>query len=77
MAEKPDPLSSTKFRQIIGLLFGVFLVALAGFVAATSDASNRVGSIVVAVVIGGLGLDLVINTVRRKPSLLGRIGPVP
>ena len=44
---------------------------------ATSSASNRFAAIAAAIVVGGLGLDLLITTMRGERSLLSRIGPLP
>jgi len=75
--ETRDPTTSTRSRRLAGLLFGVFFVALAVLIVVTSEASTRVPAIAVAVVVGGLGLDLIISAIRRKRSLLSRIGPLP
>lgn len=72
-----DPLTSTRSRRLVGVLFGAFFVALAVLIVVTSEASNRFPSVAAAVVIGGLGLDHIISTIRRKRSLLSRIGPLP
>jgi hypothetical protein len=77
MSDKPDPTNSTKARRIVGALFGIFFVVIALVILFTSNASNRVGAIAAAVVIGGLGLDLVASSIRGKRSLLARIGPLP
>ncbi len=72
-----DPSTSTRSRRLVGVPFGAFFVALALFIVVTSDASTRVPAIAAAVVVGGLGLDLIISAIRRKRSLLSRIGPLP
>ncbi len=59
------------------MLFGGFFVALAVLIVATSSASTRFAAIAAAIVVGGLGLDLLISTMRGKRSLLSRIGPLP
>jgi hypothetical protein len=75
--ETRDPTTSTRSRRLVAVLFGAFFVALAVLIVVTSEASTRVPAIAVAVVVGGLGLDLIISTIRRKRSLLSRIGPLP
>ena len=77
MPDIPDPMTSTKTRRLIGILFGVFFVVLAVLIIATSDPHTRVAAIAVSIVIGGLGLDLIFSILRRKRSLLSRIGPLP
>lgn len=64
-------------HRVIGILFGAIFVALALLVVFASEAGTRLGSIAVALVLGGLGLDLILSTLRRKRSLLSRIGPLP
>jgi len=58
-------------------LFGVFFIAVAVLIMATSTAATRRGAIAVAVIVGGLGLDLIVSAIRRRRSLLSRIGPLP
>lgn len=70
-------MTSTKSRRLVGVLFGAFFVALALLIVVTSNASTRVPAFAAAVVIGGLGLDLIISAMRGKRSLLSRIGPLP
>ncbi len=73
----PDPATSTKARRLVGVLFGAFFFALGLLIVVTSTVSTRVPAIAVAVVVGGLGLDLIISAMRGKRSLLSRIGPLP
>ena len=70
-------MTSTRTRRLIGALFGVFFVVLAVLIIATSEPPARVVAIAVAIVIGGLGLDLILSVLRRRKSLLSRIGPLP
>ena len=77
MPDVPDPVTSTKTRRLIGILFGVFFVALAVLIIALSEPTNRVAAIAVAIVLGGVGLDLIVSALRRKRSLLSHIGPLP
>ncbi len=58
-------------------MFGIVLVTLALSIIATSDPSTRVASIAVAIVVAGLGIDLVSSVVRDKMSPLSHIGPLP
>lgn len=74
--DRADPATSTRARRVGGTLFGLSFIALAVLVIATSVPSNRPGAILVAAVIGGLGVDLVASMVRRRRSLLSRIGPL-
>jgi uncharacterized membrane protein len=77
MSDNRDPTSSTKARRIVGVLFGIFFLAVAFLILFTSSTSTRVAAIAAAVVIGGLGLDSVASAMRGKRSLLSRIGPLP
>jgi hypothetical protein len=64
-------------RRLIGTLFGSVFVGLAVLIIATSRSSAGVPAVAGALVIGGLGLDLIVSVLRRKKSLLSRIGPLP
>lgn len=77
MTPDHDPATSTRSRRLVSGLFGAFFVALALLVVGTSDASTRAPAIAAAVVIGGLGMDLIVSAMRGKRSLLSRIGPLP
>jgi hypothetical protein len=75
-----DPSSRTSrspSRRIIDLLFGTFLAVLAAAILVWSDQSSVAGSIVAALVVGGLGIEAIISAMRGKRSLLARIGPLP
>ena len=58
-------------------MFGIVLVTLAVSIIATPDPSTRVASIAVAIVVAGLGIDLVSSVVCGKMSPLSHIGPLP
>ncbi len=77
MRDTSDPAVSTRTHRWIGTLFGIFFIALAVLIIATSEPSTRVGAIAAAIVIAGLGLDLIASVLRGKRSLLSRIGPLP
>jgi hypothetical protein len=68
---------STKLRRLISALFGIFFMGIAVIIIITSDSSTRLGAITAAVVVGGLGLELLTSALRGKRSLLSRIGPLP
>jgi hypothetical protein len=63
--------------RIVDLLFGILFVIVAAAILVLSDQSNLAGSIAVALVVGGLGVDAVFSAVRGKRSLVSRIGPLP
>lgn len=77
MPDSADPATTTKTRRLVGVAFGIFFVAVAVAVVATSDASTRVGAVAAALVLGALGLDLIVSARRRTRSWLSRIGPLP
>ncbi len=59
------------------MAFGILFVVIAVAIVVTSTAATRLGAGVAAIVLGGLGVDLVISALRGTPSLLSRIGPLP
>jgi len=66
-----------KTPRIVAAGFGAFLIVLAIVILLSVDQSMIVGAVVVALVIGLLGVDACVGAVRDKPSLLQRIGPLP
>ncbi|CAN5712806.1 hypothetical protein BH23GEM8_BH23GEM8_01580 [soil metagenome] len=61
-------------------IFGVFLLVLAILTIltiVTSSGATRSGALLVAFVLGALGLDAVISAARDRRSLVSRIGPLP
>lgn len=77
MPHVPDPTTSTPTRRRVGTLFGVGFIAVAVLILVASGPDTRLASIAVAVVVGGLGLDLVVSMARRRRPLLSRLGPLP
>lgn len=66
-----------KSPQIVDLVFGVSMAALAVAILVLAEPTNLVGSIAAALVIGGLGVEAVVSAFRGKRSLLARVGPLP
>jgi hypothetical protein len=58
---------------VVGLLFVGIAIAIVCLLAA--DLSF--GSLAVAAVIGGLGIDALLSAARKRRSILSRIGPLP
>ncbi len=58
---------------MVGLLFVGIAIAIVFLLAA--DLSF--GALVVAAVIGGLGVDALLSAARRRRSIVSRIGPLP
>jgi thiol:disulfide interchange protein len=67
---------SVASRVVTGL-FGFLLVALAVLTIVTSGEETRAGALLVALVLGALGVDAVISAARDRRSLVSRIGPLP
>jgi hypothetical protein len=64
-------------RRRYGIAFGAFLIVLAIMILALMEPSSRIGSIIAAVVLGALGVDQLISSLRGSASLLERVGPLP
>ncbi len=73
--------SSTDIRsrsdRIVGSILGILFVVLAIVMLVSSNQSNLIGSLLAVFVVGGIGIDALINATRNKRSLLSRIGPLP
>jgi hypothetical protein len=63
--------------RIVDLLFGILFAVLGAAILVLSDQLTAVGSIMAAVVVGGLGIEAIIGAVCGKRSPLARIGPLP
>lgn len=61
----------------VDVAIGLLLVgcSIASVVASADDL--RPGAVIAALVIGGLGLDALVSALRRRRSLVSRIGPLP
>ena len=77
MPKPAAPERRSKAHRIIGVLFGLFFVAVALLVVAASESSTRMAAIAIGIVLAGLGLDLIRSSLRGRRSLLSRIGPLP
>ncbi len=73
--DAPEP-DSSAHRWITGA-FGALFVGLGAAIVVLAADGNRLGAYLAALVIGGLGVDAIISAVRRRRSLLSRIGPLP
>ena len=72
-----DQLNKSKSHRVITSAFGMFFIAVAVLIVLTSSESTRLASLLLAILIGGLGLDALVSAIRSKRSLLSRIGPLP
>lgn len=72
-----DRTEKSTASRIVDLLFGILFVVLAVAILVLSEQSTLAGSIVVALVVGGLGIDAIFCAARGKRSLLARIGVLP
>jgi hypothetical protein len=75
MKPREHPPSQSKSHRIVTCAFGVLFVALAIAIFFVSEVS--LGSLIAGALVGGLGLDAVLSSVRGKRSLLSRLGPLP
>jgi hypothetical protein len=71
----PQPYSRT--YRVVTVAFSLLFLILAILIVMLSDSRTRFGSLLAAMLVGGLGLDALICALRNKPSLLSRIGPLP
>ena len=69
--------SESTSRRIVDLCCGILFILLAAAIVVLSEQSTLIGSIVAAVVVGGLGIEATFSAWRGKRSLLARIGPLP
>lgn len=63
--------------RTVTTVFGVFFVVLAGVVLFAAWESAPIGAVLVALVVGFLGVEAIVSARRDRPSLLSRIGPLP
>lgn len=74
MSEPPEPHQRTVGRWLAAII-GLMFVAIAGYLALRPD--NGTGAWIAAAILALLGIDALIAAVRARPSLIGRIGPLP
>ncbi|HSM83923.1 MAG TPA: hypothetical protein VLS96_19695 [Nodosilinea sp.] len=55
---------------------GLGFIALAVAILCTASGLHR-GSVLAALLVGGLGADALVSAARNRPSLLSRLGPLP
>jgi uncharacterized membrane protein HdeD (DUF308 family) len=71
------PLEETRSNRLVSAGFGVLLLMIAAFVLTSADVATGIGSTLLAVVLGLLGVDALISAARKRRSLMSRIGPLP
>ncbi len=76
-SDLPTRTGKARSSRLVDLLCGVLFVVLAGAILALSDQPTTAGSILAALVVGGLGVEAIFSATRGKRSLLARIGPLP
>lgn len=67
--DKPGPLAN--------VVIGLFCLAMAAAVGVVGWEATPLGASLAALVLCLLGADAIVSAVRRKRSLLSRIGPLP
>ncbi len=65
---------STTYR-LVTAAFGLLFAIVGVVIVVVSD--RTIGPMLAAAVIGILGVDAIVSSLRNKPSLLSRIGPLP
>jgi hypothetical protein len=61
--------------RLVTAAFGALFTVLALAIVVVSD--RTVGPLLLAVLLGILGIDALVGAYRSRPSLLSRIGPLP
>lgn len=70
--ERPRP-----FERWFSLGLGLLLIGASGYALVQFGAAGGLGSVVGAVVLGGLGLEATLAAIRDRRSWLARLGPLP
>ncbi len=70
-------MAQSRTGRIVTTLFGVFFATLGVVIVIEAPAPLTAGPVIVALVVGGLGVDLIVSAARGKTSLLSRLGPLP
>lgn len=65
----------SRTARLVTAAFGLLFAALAVAVVVVSD--RTIGPLIVAAVLGFLGVDAMVSACRGKPSFMSRIGPLP
>ncbi len=66
----------TRMDRLVAFFFGLFFCGIAlAIVLAVQPLST--GALIAAIVLGGVGLEAVLASLRGKRALLARIGPLP
>jgi hypothetical protein len=77
MWESDRGIDGTPGMRAGNLVIGLLLTAVAIAIALLGELSTSIGSLLATLVLGGLGVDALVSAVRRRRSLLSRIGPLP
>jgi hypothetical protein len=72
-----QPQQHSRTHRVVTAAFGLLFLTLGLLIVVTSETPTSPGPLLAAMLVGGLGLDALINAIRNKPSLLSRIGPLP
>lgn len=75
--DRPGGIGNSTSGRVADLLFGILFLVLAAAILFLSERFARVGAIVAAVTVGGIGIEAIYCAWRGKRSLLARIGPLP
>lgn len=75
--DRKQDIDATTGMRAGNLAIGLLFVGLAIGIVLLAEPASSVGSLLAALVIGGLGLDALLCAARRRRSLLSRLGPLP
>ena len=67
--------SASRLHRWVTALFGGFLIGVAALVVIWSE--GGIGPLIATLVLVALGVDAVLSALRKRASLLERIGPLP
>jgi hypothetical protein len=70
-----DDANHSRSYRLVTAAFGALFTVLALAIVVVSD--RTVGPLLLAVLLGILGIDAMVGAYRSRPSLLSRIGPLP
>ena len=77
----PDPVDQrkvvSKAERIGSAVIGVLFIAVAVWLLIMTLPQPAIGKLLVALVVGSLGVEALVSAFQRRRSLLSRIGPLP
>ena len=78
MSDSADPAKDRGTRErVVAALIGALFVGIAVAIVVSTMHDWSPGSVLAAIVTGGLGVEALYSAVRSRRCLLSRIGPLP